>query len=322
MNFSILNCTSDSDLLPFSIYNLFECYFLITQQNILITIFFAIFIVVSLILNIVVLSMIFRKKGHINEFDRILIACLIAHLISSGVDLPIYQVYFVFNYWPLDKVMCLFWSTLDSSINSVIIFNMLYLSWVRLVSFKKPKKYLELFYVRKPLTCIFAIWMIIISFYVCINYFFIVDSFKKSSCSIVYKPFYLEFIFNFVLIFLPLFLIILIVLYTIKVIRLKGAFQLHEKFSSDQTQHSSSSNKPNKRSLKARGKLSIMVVFFIMEWLPPLVIILTNTFCGCIPFRWEKKIYFLTFSGALIDPILIMILNSRYKLTTQETDSK
>ena len=70
--------------------------------------------------------------------------------------------------------------------------------------------------------------------------------------------------------------------------------------------------KPNVK-LKAETKLSIILIVYLVQWVPSCLIWMIDSLCNCVPNDISTVTYWLTFTVALTDPILILSLNSNYR---------
>lgn len=95
----------------------------------------------TVVLNTAVIMFIHRLKNHKTVFDRIFIGHCVVDALVGLLVIPNYCIYIVFGYWPLGKLLCHFYVSLDYTICHVGILHMVFVAYARLRSLQAPKKY-------------------------------------------------------------------------------------------------------------------------------------------------------------------------------------
>ena len=170
-NFSIFNSDNDTDnplvveCDPFlnnetDSYGVARCYGFYAKQSLIPTIFELLLGIGTVTANVFTFFLILTRNRKKFVFDKILMAHTIVDFVVGGIDLPIYHIFTVFGYWPFSETACIMWSSLDSSLNTITILHMLYMSYARIQSIINPKQYHYGFLIKRtPLVCI-SIWFI------------------------------------------------------------------------------------------------------------------------------------------------------------------
>lgn len=305
-----------------SFNNVYNCYSYFALNSLIETVLEITLGVLSLISNISVIAMIVRKSKHIIVFERIIIAHSLVDIKVSCITLPIYHIFSIFNYWPFSKTFCIIWNTIDSSLNTISIFLVLFLAWTRAMSVLKPKNYLNNLLIRKSAKIILLLWITSYLIWSVINYFYISNGYQYGTCKLNYTPKYMEFITTLITWFLPLVLTVCLTVYVMRTLNLKKKSNLTKlKRSNIEPAENNTSEKnltkPKTNSIKfhlgPESKLSIIIVIFLIEWSLSCLLWMIDSLCECIPEFILYVTYWLTFTASLTDPILVLVLNSKYK---------
>lgn len=296
-----------------SLSHVFECYKHFFLESPATTLFEILLGISILVVNFSTFTLIYRKSDKKIIFDILFMSSTVGDFTTGLLDFPIYHLYFILDYWSFSELFCIVWRTIDSVSNTTTIFHMLFLSWVRAQSVLKPKTYLNNIVMRNPIKIICLIW--IASYLLCIpvNYFYTSIDYNSGGCEIKYKSSYVEFIFAFILLFVPLLSIIILTLITTTVLKTKKGNLIN---SFKRTGHLSSNRtvKPRRsKKLKPEIKLLIIIVAFLIQWIPTCALWMLDSICNCVPGLIKKISYLLTFTESLVNPVLVLILNSRYK---------
>jgi hypothetical protein len=131
-------------------------YFL--SKSVLVSCLVLSFAVLTVILNIAVIVSISRLKHHKTVFDKIFMGHSVVDALVGLLVIPNYAVYSVFGYWPLGKVFCHFYVSLDYTICHVGILHMVFIAYARLRSLMKPKQYQSEFLIANAKTTMFILW--------------------------------------------------------------------------------------------------------------------------------------------------------------------
>ena len=152
-----------------STYDVLRCYGYFAKQSLTATILEILLGLGTVAANVFTFFLILTRNRKKFVFDKILMAHTIVDLVVGGIDLPVYHIYTIFGYWPFSETLCILWSSLDSSLNTITILHMLYMSYARIQSIINPKQYHYRLMIRKsPLVCA-AIWLIGFSIWVSTN---------------------------------------------------------------------------------------------------------------------------------------------------------
>ena len=70
-----------------------------------------------------------------------------------------------------------------------------------------------------------------------------------------------------------------------------------------------------KFKLSAQMKFSIIIFSYWFQWTPPCIVSITNSICNnCIDGTATSSIYWLTFSVCVVDPLVVLLLNTNVSL--------
>jgi hypothetical protein len=302
------------------------CYPYFVSKSILLAILEVCLCITTVIFNIIVFKMIYNKKEKKVVFDIILMSHAVVDGVVGGIDLPFYHTYTILGKWPFGEVPCILWNSLDSSINAISILHMLYMSWVRLMSVIQPKTYLQQKIIKHPFIASLLCWLIGFFIWIPVNIGYITSNYTEGQCNIPYQPVYIQFIITFLTWFLPLIIIVCMLLYLMRALKIKNSKKkmiLKSNVSNAVTgftnitkiaTQSAKNNKSNtKKKLKAETKLSIILIVYLVQWVPSCLIGMIDSMCKCVPVGITTLTYWLTFTVSLTDPILILGLNTNFR---------
>jgi hypothetical protein len=277
----------------------------------------------TLIFNMIVFKMIYNKKEKKVVFDQILMAHAIVDGVVGGIDLPFYHTYTIIGKWPFGEVPCILWNSLDSSLNTITILHMLYMSWVRVMSIIQPKTYLKNKIIKHPFLVSLLCWLTGFFIWIPVNIGYITSNYTEGQCNIPYQPVYIQFIITFLTWFLPLIIIVCMLLYLMRALTIKNSKKkliLRSNFTNVSTNLATLATQPStqnqsneKFKLTPETKLSIILIVYLVQWFPSCLIWMIQSLCNCVPNDISTFTYWLTFTVALTDPILILLLNSSYR---------
>lgn len=114
----------------------------------------------TVVLNVAVIMFIHRLKSHKTVFDRIFIGHCVVDALVGLLVIPNYCVYIVFGFWPLGKLLCHFYVSLDYTICHVGILHMVFVAYARLRSLQAPKKYHKEWIISHAKSTMFVLWVI------------------------------------------------------------------------------------------------------------------------------------------------------------------
>lgn len=311
---------------------LIDCYLFFAYNSLIPAIFEILLGVLAFLANVTVLCQMYRSSRGICVFDKILMAHVLLDLKICSLNLAFYHIYTIFNYWPFSKELCIFWSSMDTSANTISIFLMLFITWTRIKSVLDPTSYLDHVLIRNPFKCVISIWFGSYLIWIPINYVFISNKYEVGMCEINYEPKCIQFILTLFTWFVPLCLIVFLIGFIM--IELGKQEKKLSKYKTPSVtivttslNHSSNNNninnkkKKNKekinkfklKNLKADQKLTIIIVIFLVEWMPSCILWMVDSLgTHLIPDLALSITYWLTFFGSLTDPLLILVLNSKY----------
>lgn len=136
-----------------------RCFRYFVSKSLLVSGLVLSFAVATVILNIAVILFIHRLKSHKTVFDRIFIGHCVVDALVGLLVIPNYCVYIVFGYWPLGKLLCHFYVSLDYTICHVGILHMVYVAYARLRSLQAPKKYHNEWIISHAEITMFVLWV-------------------------------------------------------------------------------------------------------------------------------------------------------------------
>jgi len=304
MNFSTAEFCEYSNETGFRYISI--CYPYYAFQSCLLTILEIGLGIATVFFNILVFKMIYDKKEKKKVFDQILMSHAIVDGVVGSIDLPIYHTYTTLGKWPFGETFCIMWNSLDSSLNTITILHMLYMSWVRLMSVIEPQTYLQNKIIKHPFIVSLLCWSTGFLIWIPVNIVYITSNYTEGQCSIPFKRDYIEFILTLVSWFLPLITIVCIFLYFIKTLK-------HKNIEPATLQAQSNKAKKIKFKSNVETKLSIILIVYLVQWTPSCLIWMIHSLCNCVPNDVSTMTYWLTFTVALTDPILILFLNSNYR---------
>ena len=314
MNFSTVEFCEYSNETGFGYISI--CYPYYAFQTRLLTILEIGLGIATVFFNLLVFKMIYDKKEKKKVFDQILMAHAIVDGVVGGIDLPIYHIYTTLDKWPFGETFCIMWNSLDSSLNTITILHMLYMSWVRLMSVIEPQTYLQQKIIKHPFLVSLLCWLTGFLIWIPINIVYITSNYTEGQCTIPYQPVYIQFIITFLTWFLPLIIIVCMLLYLMRALTIKNSKKklILQSNVSIFSKKSAKNNKlkPNVK-LKAETKLSIILIVYLVQWVPSCLIWMIQSLCNCVPIGISKITYWLTFTVALTDSILILGLNKNFR---------
>ena len=110
------------------------------------------------VLNLAVIISINRLKQNKTVFDKIFIGHSFVDSLVGLIVIPNYCIYSVFGYWPLGKLFCHFYVSLDYTICHVGILHMVFIAYARLRSLQRPKQYQSEFLICHAKFSMFILW--------------------------------------------------------------------------------------------------------------------------------------------------------------------
>lgn len=251
-------------------------------------------------------------------FDIILIGHSIVNIGIALIDLPFYHIFTLLNYWPFGRTSCILWNTFDGLLNTTDFLHMLFMSWCRKRSIDTPQMYRSNFLIRNTKTVLFFSWLVSLTLWLAINLNYNDYEPVKRSCNLKFDSNYFSFMLYFSTWFLPLFLILVISLDVYIRLLLKKKNRVQPFKSKAETTSGITSFSQQKRKIKScfkldpQSKLTVIIGIYMAQWMPSCIILVTDSFCKCVPDKISLSAYWLTFNVSFTDAICIIILNTKY----------
>lgn len=137
-----------------------HCIKYLVSQSLLTNLFYFIFCLSTASLNLAVIYLINRNRKTKTVFDKIFIAHAFVDFLVGIFVIPIFCIYSMFGYWPLGKISCHFYISLDYTICHVGIMHMMFLSYARLRSLISPKNFQNEFLISNVKLTVCGLWSI------------------------------------------------------------------------------------------------------------------------------------------------------------------
>jgi hypothetical protein len=260
--------------------------------------------------NILLFKTIYDKQKEKLVFDKILMTIAIVDVFCS-FDLTFYHIFTTLRKWPFGKTFCVIWNLFNTSLNTISVFHMLFFTWTILMSVSQPKTYQNNKLIKHPFRVSLIFWLVNFLIWIPVNVGYITSDYKTGQCQINYRPYYIEFFLEFILWFMPLILNAGMLLYFIKVLNEKQRIIVPAKrFSS--TINVQQPQQSDQLKLSPSTKLSIIVIVYLLQWLPSCLISMIDSLCKCIPYDVSQATHRLTFTTALTNPISVLVLLNFY----------
>ena len=286
--------------------NFLNCYEYYFKKYTIISVLEILLGLLTAVANSILAYRIVSYSNNMTIFDRLFLCHSIIDFSVGTTDLPFYHIFTVFSYWPFGKLACTLWSTLDNFFNTITIFLMAFMCWVRIKSIISPNNFQNDALTKQPFITVVVFCFVSVGIWLPINFVFIYQDseYETGTCDIAYQPSYLKLIITFVTWFLPLMFTLCCTVYIIIKVRVKKKY------------NQQSSRKKTKRNLfDAESKLSIVIIIYLVQWLPSCILWMTNSLCLCISDIIMNSTYWLSFSVAFSDALAVLLLNSNYSFT-------
>ena len=303
-------CSPDvNETISTSFLNCYEYYF---NKNKLISILEILLGIVTAVANSTLAYRILNYSNFLTIFDKLFLCHSIIDFSVGTTDLPIYHIFTLFNYWPFSKLACTLWSTLDNFFNTITIFLMAFMCWVRIKSIVSPNNFQNDLFTKQPFMTTGLLCCIAVGIWLPINFVFIYQDseYETGTCDIAYQPSYLKLIITFVTWFLPLMFTFSSTLYIINKVRIKKKYN-----------RKSSGKRKKVNVFDTETRLSVVIIIYLVQWLPSCILWMTNSLCFCISDIIMNSTYWLSFSVAFTDALAVLLLNSNYSFTGRKNVS-
>lgn len=198
-----------------------KCFRYFVSKSIFVSCLVLCFSFLTVVLNLAVIVFIFRLKAHKTVFDKIFIGhCIVDGLVGLLV-VPNYCIYFVFGYWPLGKLLCHFYVSLDYTICHVGILHMVFVAYARLRSLQAPKKYNNELIISHAKLTMLVLWLISGVLWLPAVNVIINLTFKNRECYFNYDPAYII-MQDTIAYLLPMLIILAITAYILKTLHVRN----------------------------------------------------------------------------------------------------
>ncbi len=167
-NSSFLNITTSQqedydascNATEYTLIQFIRCIQLLMSQSLLTNFFYFIFSMSTSSLNLVVIILINRHRKNKTVFDKIFIGHAFVDFLVGIFVIPLFCIYTLFGYWPLGKIYCHFYISLDYTICHVGILHMMFLSYARLRSVISQKNFEHEFLIANTKVTICGLWIV------------------------------------------------------------------------------------------------------------------------------------------------------------------
>ncbi len=142
-----------------------HCYTFFFARSYLISILEILLILAIVSFNLLLILMIYFKPRprlgkHLSCFDQIYIGHATVNGLTGLLDVPLFHVENIFEYWPLGSYSSLYWACFDNSINTITALHMFYMSYVRMRSLVCPHSFANERLIRSPALSMLGIWVL------------------------------------------------------------------------------------------------------------------------------------------------------------------
>jgi hypothetical protein len=204
-----------------SLRQFLKCFRYFLSKSILISCLVLAFAFATVVLNLAVILFIIRLKAHKTVFDQIFIGHCVVDALVGLLVIPNYCVYFVFGYWPLGKLLCHLYVSLDYTICHVGILHMCFVAYARLRSLQSPKKYHNESIISHAKLTMFVLWLISGLLWLPAVNIIINLTFQKRECYFNYDPVYII-LQDSVAYLLPMMIILAITFYILRTLHVRN----------------------------------------------------------------------------------------------------
>lgn len=298
-----------------------ECLLYFIKENVFLTTFGLILFILALITNGILIFKLFKCEKTI--FDLLAISHSIMDIITTLIDYPIYYIQNLFGYSPFNQIITLLWGVYDNNINTTTSLHMVYMAFVLLRSVKAPYDFKSELLIKRPKLTVLCIWIIGFTIWTPITLSYgIVPHTLDINFKYPYQKFILSLLFWFM---------ILIVLLIIGLALMRNINSLKNKritvIAETNTKRNKTINNRIKRirsiNLHSQLKIVLLVFTFWLQWVIPCTLYLLSSIFDFISDEAMNKVYWLTYTVCLTDPIVIFLLNPNISLnkTPQNTQT-
>lgn len=263
--------------------------------------------------NSVFFYLFLRKGGQRTVFEQILISHAICDFINGICVLPLFDIEFIFEFWPLGKEACMYFLTLDTITGTLSIIHVLYLSYVRMRCILAPKKYLQERIIRNNVKVLLLQWIILGTFF---SAFFVPDideNYVEYNCSLADDSIVVSFIYYVTFFIIPLSLPVASTIYILHHIKKINKKKKHNLF----VPVSSSSSAPYsiKKSIfnNVQIKLSFIILVFCVGFAPSVTVWPIKYVCdSCISKKTYQICFIMAYLTSFTNPIIFLALNRNF----------
>jgi len=257
------------------------------------------------LLVIIKLLQISKRQRKINIFDRILIIHCVIDACNGIFNISLKHFVDIFGYWPLGDSLGIFWTIYDQNHHTVSSFHMLYMSWIRFRSIKRAHTFSKELITRYAIFNMFLFWL---SGFVLWTLVVVKFGVVKFSTDINYHESdeIINLLLNISFLFIPYVAIFVLSIKIINLLKLRSNNRQLKQQRNKQKNKTYFINKINVQS-----KIIIIISAFLIQWLPcSLLGSMTPLLNQSISIVVNNIINWFSNIGCLIDPILILLLNS------------
>ena len=143
----------------FDLRQFFRCTGHFMAKSLFTNCFYFMFSLFTTLLNLLVICLIYRHRKTMTVFDKIFIGHALVDCLVGLLVIPLFCIYEMFGYWPLGKLFCHFYISIDYTICHVGILHMVYLSYARLRSLISPKSFQQELLIAHTNMVMFGLWI-------------------------------------------------------------------------------------------------------------------------------------------------------------------
>jgi hypothetical protein len=309
-----------------SVHDFFACYrYFIRKEPTIFTLKITLALA-TVIINTCVFTLITRSKNTKSVFDLIFCAHTIPDFFIGLTQVTSYSTYTTFKYWPLGKIACLVYCSLDYALPHISILHTLYLAYARLRSLLSPLSYQNEILIKHVNKVVLCIWFLSVLLWIVPINTIMSKTFENNGiCNFTYE-WQFVLLFGLIVNIIPICLIALFTFIILIIIckNMKRKRKLKKK-QTKKTEHpcksaglsaktitsKTSSTLMAPSNMNATVKLLIMLFTFLLNWIPFCILWIIDSSCACVNPTLYTVAFWLTYFQSLMNPTWILILNYR-----------
>jgi len=162
-NISVIQaCVTPQTFISFAEF--VQCYKFFFSHSFLVSILEILLILSTVFFNLLLILLIYfkprlRREKHLTCFDKIYIGQAFVDGITGLLDVPLFHIENIFDYWPLGKSLGIYAACLDNTLNTIASLHMFYMSYVRMRSLLSPHTFYNERLIRSPTKSMLSIWL-------------------------------------------------------------------------------------------------------------------------------------------------------------------